>query len=253
MAKAKIQSSNQLGDALLAMGHLDYVTGPSFPARASPEAYPTGAAAGNLGYSIAMPTVLITAFEPYDRWSENSSWLTLIELTRELPISPKIVTRRYPVDFEKARARLADDLAANYDVALHLGQAPGIARVHLEEIGLNLGGDRFEPDRLQPLVPDGPVAYRSALPLHHWAALVREVGVPCQVSLHAGTYLCNAVLYLSHYFAERQNLKTKAAFVHLPLAPQQVLHERQDTPSLSPTQCAEALRVILAAIDRGDV
>src|SRR5687768_5035646 len=87
---------------------------------------------------ITMATVLITAFEPYDRWPENSSWLALVELARDLPVEPRVVTRRYPVDFEAARSRLVDDLAANYDFVLHLGQAPGISRVHLEAIGVNI-------------------------------------------------------------------------------------------------------------------
>ena len=76
-----------------------------------------------------MTTVLITAFEPYDRWPENASWLALLELTRDLPPEPKVVTRRYPVDFASARTRLFEDLAANYDFALHLGQSPGSSRV----------------------------------------------------------------------------------------------------------------------------
>jgi pyroglutamyl-peptidase len=198
-----------------------------------------------------MPSVLITAFEPYDRWSENASWLALVELTRELPTSPKIVTRRYPVDFDKARSKLADDLAANYDVALHLGQAPGISRVHLEKVGINVGGNSQQvPDQFQPLVADGPAAFQSALPLDRWAGEVREAGVPCQVSYHAGTYLCNAVLYLSHHFIAQQKLRTKAAFIHMPLAPTQVLAERQDMASLPSAHCAIALRTILAAIDR---
>ena len=71
-----------------------------------------------------MATVLITAFEPYDRWEQNSSWLALLELTKDLPDSPRIVTRRYPVDFSQARGKLLEDLAANYDYALLLGQAP---------------------------------------------------------------------------------------------------------------------------------
>ncbi len=199
-----------------------------------------------------MPTVLITAFEPYDRWPENSSWLALVELTRELPASPKIVTRRYPVDFEKARNRLRDDLAADYDVALHLGQAPGIGRVHLEQVGINVGGTSLQtPDQFLPLVDDGPAAYRSPLPLGRWATAIREAGIPCQVSYHAGTYLCNAVLYLSHYFAEQQKLKTRSCFIHLPFAPQQVLGDRQDWPSLSSSLCADALRLILRDIDQG--
>src|SRR5262245_50824012 len=96
----------------------------------------------NPAFRIPIPvsSILITAFEPYDRWQENSSWLALVELTRELPLEPKVVTRRYPVDFEQTRSRLFEDLAAGYDFALHLGQAPGIGRIHLEAIGVNVGG-----------------------------------------------------------------------------------------------------------------
>jgi pyroglutamyl-peptidase len=204
-----------------------------------------------------MPTVLLTAFEPYDRWPENSSWLTLIELTRELnrevtsdlPSGLKIVTRRYPVDFDTAQRRLSDDLAANFDYALHLGQAPGIGRIHLESIGINVGGHSTQtPNQYQPLVPDGPAAYQSMLPLADWAGQICELGIPCQVSYHAGTYLCNALLYLTHHIAATRNLKTQAAFIHLPLAPEQVLRDRQDWPSLSTAVCAQAVRVILSAL-----
>ena len=197
-----------------------------------------------------MTTVLITAFEPYDRWEQNSSWLALLELTKALPTNLKIVTRLYPVDFEKARGRLREDLAADYDYALLLGQAPGISRIHLEQIGVNVGGNSNQlPDQFCPIVEDGPVAYRSALPLDTWAGKVRELGIPCQVSYSAGTYLCNALLYLTHYIAEREQLRTRAAFIHLPLAPVQVLGERQDLPTLPSENCAAAIQTILRELE----
>ncbi len=196
-----------------------------------------------------MSSILITAFEPYDRWPENSSWLALVELTRELPAGLRVVTRRYPVDFEQTRSRLFEDLASDYDFALHLGQAPGIGRIHLEAIGVNVGGhSSLLPDQFQPLVPEGPAAYHSALPLADWAGQIRQLGIPCQVSYHAGTYLCNALLYLTHHIACEQRLKTRAAFIHLPLAPQQVLCDRLDLPSLPSNQCAEAVRLILTML-----
>jgi pyroglutamyl-peptidase len=137
-------------------------------------------------------------------------------------------------------------LAADYDYALHLGQAPGICRVHLEAIGINIGGHSAQtPDEFQPLVADGPPAYRSALPLAAWSHKIRAAGIPCQVSYHAGTYLCNAVLYLTQHLAATRGLKCQATFVHLPLAPQQVLEARQDWPTLPPAASAEAIRYIL--------
>ena len=89
-----------------------------------------------------MKTVLLTAFEPYDQWATNASWLALVELARDLPERPRIVTRRYPVDFALLRERLAADLQGNYDYALHLGQAPGTSRLRLEAVGLNFGAER---------------------------------------------------------------------------------------------------------------
>jgi pyroglutamyl-peptidase len=199
-----------------------------------------------------LPTVLITAFEPYDRWQENASWLALVELTRDLPPGVKVVTRRYPVDFEIVRSRLIEDLTADYDYALHLGQAPGIGRVHLEAIGVNVGGHSSQtPDQFQALVPGGPAAYQTALPLAEWASLIRSAGIPCQVSYHAGTYLCNAVLYLSQHVAREQSLKTQATFIHLPVAPLQVIGERQDWPNLDSASAAEAIRTILRTLAGG--
>lgn len=200
---------------------------------------------------MSAPRVLITAFEPYDRWSTNSSWEALVTLTKELPESPKVVTRRYPVDFAAAQAKLQEDLGANYDYVLLLGQAPGIGRVHLEAVGINVGGHSSQsPDEFRPLIEEGPAAYRSALPLDQWAAAVRQAGIPCQVSYHAGTYLCNAVLYLAHYLAEQQRLKTRTTFVHLPLCPSQVLGQRQDLPSMTSQDASQAIRIILAQLAR---
>jgi pyroglutamyl-peptidase len=200
---------------------------------------------------MTVPRVLITAFEPYDRWSENSSWEALVTLTQELPESPKVVTRRYPVDFAAAQAKLQEDLAANYDYALLLGQSPGIGRIHLEAVGIHVGGHSSQsPDEFRPLIDGGPVAYRSSLPLDHWAAAVRQSGIPCQVSYHAGTYLCNALLYLTHFFVEQQRLKTRTAFIHLPLCPAQILGQRQDLPSMTSQEAARAIRIILDQVAR---
>ena len=193
-----------------------------------------------------MARVLITAFEPYDRWKANASWLALVELTKTLPPEPQVTTRLYPVDFSEVRRRLEKDLEAEFDFALHVGQAPGSAAVQLEAVGINVGGSSQQhPDEYKPLVENGPVAYRSALPLSEWAGKLREAGIPAQVSYHAGTFLCNATLYLTHDIIGRQKLPTRATFIHLPLSPQQVLDEHRPAPSLSEATSAEALRLVL--------
>jgi pyroglutamyl-peptidase len=193
-----------------------------------------------------MPRVLLTAFEPYDRWKANASWLALVQLTQNLPEAPDITTRLYPVDFSVMKDRLAADLTGNYDYALHLGQAPGSSRVQLEAIGLNIGGSSSQsPDQYRPLTDNGPVAYRTALPLGNWAVKLRRAGVPAQVSFYAGAYLCNATLYWSHFLVEQLALKTQIAFIHVPLDVSQVVNEPHGTASLPSSISAQAVRLIL--------
>jgi pyroglutamyl-peptidase len=193
-----------------------------------------------------MPTVLITAFDAYGHWQQNSSWLALVELTRSLPDRPTVTTRRYPVDFQTMRDRLAADLKGNYDYAIHLGQAPGHGRIELEAVGLNVAGTHEQmPDEFDVLSDDGPVAYRTGLPLADWAAKIRRAGIPCQVSYHAGTFLCNAALYLSHLLAEQNSLTTRPVFVHLPLEVSQALTESKDVATMPATTMAAAIRLIL--------
>jgi len=196
--------------------------------------------------------ILITAFEPYDHWQQNASWLTLVELTKSMPETPRVTTRLYPVDFDAVGAKLEEDLTADVDVALHLGQAPGIGHVQLEAVGINVGGRReMRGEEYFPLADDGPAAYRSTLPLPQWARRLRDADIPAEVSYHAGTYLCNAILYLSHYMIERKGLKTQSAFLHLPLDPSQLPAAGNDEPSLPAIVSAGALRLLLKEMVEG--
>jgi pyroglutamyl-peptidase len=193
-----------------------------------------------------MPRVLLTAFEPYDRWKANASWLALVHVTQSLPETPHMTTRLYPVDFSLMKDRLASDLSGNYDYALHLGQAPGSSRVQLEAVGLNIGGSSSQsPDQYRPLTDHGPVAYRTQLPVADWAVKLRRAGVPAQVSYHAGAYLCNATMYWSHFLAEKMAIKTQVVFIHVPLDVSQVVNEPHGTASLPSAISAQAVRLIL--------
>lgn len=197
----------------------------------------------------ASTRVLLTAFERYDHWTSNSSWLALQEMTRCMPETPKITTRLYPVDFQAARERLKGDLAKNYDIVLHLGQLPGLGRIQLEAIAINVGGHSHQlPGDFGLLDPDGPVAHRSRLPLAEWAARIRAAGIPAQVSYHAGTYLCNAIMYLAHRQIEFQKLTTRVTFIHFPLACSQTADVGHDVASMPVELAASALQILMQEI-----
>ncbi|TWT90567.1 Pyrrolidone-carboxylate peptidase [Pseudobythopirellula maris] len=193
-----------------------------------------------------MTRILLTAFGPYDQWRENASWLAVQELTRETPESVDLTTRLYPVDFAEARQRMASDLAAGFDASIHLGQAPGKGVIALEAIGLNVARDRgVAADEAPMLEPDGPPAYRSALPLGEWARMLRDAGAPAEVSFHAGEYLCNAALYWSHHFTRDRPMQHGSVFVHVPLDTSQVVAAGRDLPSLPSAITALAVRMMI--------
>ncbi len=190
--------------------------------------------------------VLLTAFEPYDDWTENSSWMALAELLKSRPATVELITRRYPVDLEKLRERLHQDLQKNPDIVLHLGQSPGTAAIKLEAIAVNVAGCVDEHGRALPAIVDsGTVAYQSSMPLERWVEKLRGSGIPTIVSYHAGTYLCNATMYLSHYWCQTRSERTRIGLVHLPLATEQIAGSGRSLPSLPVATLAQALRLII--------
>jgi len=194
--------------------------------------------------------VLLTAFEPYDQWTTNSSWLVLVEMLKDFPTGGSLVTRRYPVDLPALQEKLKQDLQRDFDVVLNLGQSPGASSIKLEAIALNAAGCLDERgDELDEIVPGGPVAYRSNMPLSRWATLLRANHIPSIISYHAGTFLCNATMYLSHHElqirAKKRQPKCKVGFVHLPLATEQVASHGQSLPSLPLSTLARAVRLLI--------
>jgi pyroglutamyl-peptidase len=189
-----------------------------------------------------MPRILLTAFEPYDDWTENSSWLTLMELTRWFDSGGKVVTRRYPVDFSEMMHRMSEDLLLGFDYAVHLGQSPGSPGLKLETTGLNL------LESGEQLMPNAPTALKTSLPLDTIAGKLLKEGIPAFVSDDAGTYVCNAAMFFSQYFSAKHGLPTKSCFVHLPIAPHQAasrIPRHNPLPSMSLPMMATGLAIML--------
>lgn len=185
-----------------------------------------------------MCRILLTAFEPYDRWKENSSWLALVDFTSWYNGNLDVTTRRYPVNLPKLKEMLEADISRDFDFAIHLGQAPGIPVIKLESIGLNLRTNG------EVLVSGAPMAFRSTADLEGCLQRLVSSGVPAQISHHAGTYLCNATLYLSQYFVEMMGKRTQSVFVHLPLSPGQVAGQETALASMSTPMQSAAVALI---------
>lgn len=195
--------------------------------------------------------VLLTAFEPYDEWTSNASWLTLVELLRTRHPSTSLVTRRYPVDFHRLQNVLYKDLDQGFDAVVHLGQAPGTPAIRLEAIALNVGGAMSDSGASHDrLVIGAPEAYRSLMPLERWMKRLHEQSIPATISYHAGTYLCNAIMFLSHHWFAQAGLVTPVGFIHLPLATEQVAGNVNSLPSLPVATLASAVACVLDDLEQ---
>lgn len=164
--------------------------------------------------------VLVTGFAPFGGDSTNPSGDVLPLLEERWDAPPALVTAVLPVEFGRAGDRLLELVAAHSpQVVVALGLAGGRAAVTPERVAVNLDDARI-PDNAgarpcdAPVVPDGPAAYFSTLPVKVATAALAGARVPAVPSHTAGSFVCNHVFYrLQHATA---GTSVRAGFVHVP-------------------------------------
>ncbi|MDQ0756886.1 pyroglutamyl-peptidase I [Arthrobacter sp. B3I4] len=194
--------------------------------------------------------ILLTGFEPFGGETTNPSWAAARGAAALLEAAGhKAVAVELPCVFGDAIEALRAALAKHRpELVLCAGQAGGRAGISLERVAINCDDARI-PDNAgkapvdEPVVPDGPAAYFSTLPVKAALSALQAAGIPAEVSQSAGTYVCNHVFYgLMH--AVRLTPGVRAGFVHVPYGPDQV---RPDggVASLPLEQMTEALAVVV--------
>jgi len=194
-----------------------------------------------------LPTVLVTGFEPFDGADVNPSGEIARRLGELGHPDCHLIAEVLPVSFARAPQLLAAALDAHRpDILLMLGLAENRHALTPERVALNLA-DAAIPDNDgdqptdAPLEPHGPPARFTDHPVKHIAAAIDAAGIPAQVSLTAGSYVCNAVLYTALGIAEQRGAHGKhsaeeqgagehdeharhprlsAGFIHVPATPQ---------------------------------
>lgn len=166
-------------------------------------------------------TILVTAFDPFGGAETNTS----LEVLEALPPrigGAKLEKLVLPTVFGLSD-RQAQEAAERLrpDAVVCLGQAAGRKAVTPERAALNLM-DAARPDNAgnlpaeEPVVPGGPAAYFSTLPVKALAAAVREAGVPAAVSNSAGTFVCNSLMYAMLHYAASCCPGLPCGFIHVP-------------------------------------
>lgn len=161
--------------------------------------------------------VLITAFEPFDDRSVNSSMVLLENLEIEDISLTKVIL---PVTYDISKL---EDLMAhypNFDLILHLGEAQNRKKVSLEAIAINKQGASIQDNRGitkqdEIIFQDGPVGYETTIPLKK---IISQISNPhLEISYHAGTYICNLTYYHSLHYINTHQMSQLCLFIHYPL------------------------------------
>lgn len=181
---------------------------------------------------------LVTGSAPFAGLPDNPA-ADLLPRVEGLEIG-RVTIRTAELPVSRARQpEVVRDLVARHRPAfwVSLGLATGAATLRLETTALNRvdfgvpdnDGDR--PTDGGPIEAEGPPARFASWDagLLTRALLARDF--PAQVSHHAGTHLCNFVLYCALGEMARAGLGGPVGFLHLPYTPTQVARFLRESPA----------------------
>lgn len=170
--------------------------------------------------------VLVTGFEPFGGDAFNAS----LEAVRRLParIGPlEIATAGLPTSYQRALSALeAAIVTAAPSIVLCVGQAGERSALCIERVAVNVQDARIpDNDGLQPVdtpvIPGGPAAYLSTLPVRAAVAALHAAELRAEISMSAGTFVCNHVFYGLMHLAAQRGRPFRGGFLHVPRLPQQ--------------------------------
>ncbi len=195
--------------------------------------------------------ILLTAFDPFGGEPVNPAW----EAVRRLraPEEAELLRLQVPTVFGLSGDLVCEAMERERpDLVLCVGQAAGRPAITPERVGINLM-DAAIPDnagalpREQPVIPGGPAAYFSTLPVKALAEAIRAAGVPAAVSNSAGTFVCNQLLYRVLDAIERRCPGMRGGFIHVPCLPEQAerMGKEKAIPSLELEEIVKGLEAAL--------
>ena len=194
--------------------------------------------------------ILLTGFEPFNRETVNPSWEAVRSLQDWHEGDFVVHARQLPCVFGKANKvmyQAVEELQPSIVIAV--GQAGGRVDMSIERIAINIDDAPIADNKKrqlvdQPIVPGGPAAYFSTLPIKAIVHELREAGLPASVSQTAGTFVCNHVFYGLMHQAAEWGTTMRAGFIHIPYLPQQAA-AHPGAASMKLDDMVEGLRIAI--------
>ena len=175
--------------------------------------------------------IIVTGFDPFGKDDINPSWEAVRRLPDEIN-GHSIIKMQLPTVVGKSADILIKAIKKNDpDYVISVGQAGGRRGITLEKIAVNINDFRIADNEGntitdQLIEPDGPAAYFTALPVERMLERIRKEGLEASLSFHAGTFICNYLMYEIRHFCETQNNRIRSGFIHVPYIKQQVKDDR---------------------------
>jgi pyroglutamyl-peptidase len=173
-----------------------------------------------------MPTILLTAFEPFAGANVNPSAQVVRAMLKEPRNDVNLVAAILPVIAAELPRRLRTLIEEQQpDAILSLGEARGRDHISVEKRAVNLL--EFREDNAgaslanQPVIAGGREEYRSTINADLVAKAISFMGTRCVSSNSCGTFCCNQVLYLALHHGAHHRPGMVAGFIHLPSLPEQ--------------------------------
>lgn len=169
---------------------------------------------------------LISGFEPIWGIKKTPSCeLARAWQSKEMPVpeGTEVKAVILPQQFGVCTEIMCGEIASfKPHVVIMYGATPKNDPVRIERFAINcemspMGDNTRIPVKDRPVVAGGPSAYEPSLPVHYLVSKLQENGVPSKASMHAGTHVCNSMLYgVMHWLATNpMPHKVAAGFVHV--------------------------------------
>ena len=199
---------------------------------------------------MSVERILVTGFEPFGGEAINPSWEVAHALHDQQRGAAQITAVQLPCVFAQSLPALRQAIRRHRpQLVLCLGLAGSRSAISLERVAVNLCDARI-PDNAgaqpagTPVVAGGPTAYFTRLPVKALVHRLQAAGLPAELSLSAGSFVCNQVMYgLLH--ALRRQPAVRAGFIHLPPLPAQAAAH----PGSRPLALADQVRGLALVVD----
>lgn len=203
-----------------------------------------------------MPTVLVTGFEPFAGEPVNPSGELVRQLDGTTIEGRRVVGVVLPCTFAGAIPALEAAIAEHQpELVVATGQAGGRPAITVERVAINVVDARIADNAGakpvdEPIVPAGPAAYWSSLPVKAITRALTDASIPADVSQTAGTFVCNQVFYgLMHTLVGK---RVRGGFVHVPFLPEQAARAG-GAPAMSLEVMVRAIEIVITTALRTDV